>query len=324
MNVLVSSAGRRGAMVRLIRTAVRPYGGRVFAVDSGDWSAACRLADDWKLVSRCDEPGFADEILAYCAANGVGLVIPTIDTELPVYADSRERFRANGINIAVSGPQTVAIARDKNATHQFLTAAGLPTVKHYAMNSDRPDVLPFPLVVKPRFGSASAGVHVVEDHEALEFYRKRVPQPLVQELAAGQEYTVNLFVNRGGQCVYAVPHWRVETRGGEVSKCVTVRQRELIDLARTLCRHLPDAYGPICFQAFVDHQTIRIIELNARFGGGYPVAHQAGADFIELLVRDALGRNSTDLTNRWTDGVAMTRWDDAVFTDFHTDQRAAA
>lgn len=324
MNVLVSSAGRRGALVRLIKEALRPYGGQVFAVDSGDWSAACRLADDWKRVRRCDAPGFAEEILEYCVAQRVRLVIPTIDTELPVYAENRERFRDAGVEVAVSGPQTVAIARDKAATHLFLTSAGLPTVKQYAAHSPPPRALPFPLVVKPRFGSASAGVHMVADDEALQFYQKRVPQPLVQELAQGKEYTVNLFVNRSGQCVYAVPHWRVETRGGEVSKCVTVRQRELLDIAGRLCRHLPDAYGPMCFQAFVDNERVRIIELNARFGGGYPVAHQAGADFIGLLIRDVLGRSSTDLTNRWTDGVAMTRWDDAVFTDTKEYSQAAA
>jgi carbamoyl-phosphate synthase large subunit len=252
------------------------------------------------------------------------LVIPTIDTELPVYAENRERFREAGVEVAVSGPETVSIARDKVKTHRFLTRAGLPTVGQYAADSLDAKAIPYPLIVKPRFGSAATAVHVVEDDEALQFYRKRVPQPVVQDMATGKEYTVNVLVDRGGRCVYAVPHWRVETRGGEVSKCVTVRQGRLIEIAEKLCRHLPDAYGPLCFQAFVDQEAVRLIELNARFGGGYPVAHQAGADFISRLVQDAMGRPCSNSTNHWTDGVAMTRWDDAVFADLGTQHPTAA
>ena len=48
MNVLVSSAGRRGALVHLIRETLRPVGGRIFAIDAAAWSSACRLADGWQ------------------------------------------------------------------------------------------------------------------------------------------------------------------------------------------------------------------------------------------------------------------------------------
>jgi carbamoyl-phosphate synthase large subunit len=60
---------------------------------------------------------------------------------------------------------------------------------------------------------------------------------------------------------------------------------------------------------------VQVIELNARFGGGYPVAHQAGANFIRLLIDQVEGQESSSI--EWTDGLAMTRWDDAVF--WHSD-----
>ncbi len=324
MNVLVSSAGRRGALIRMIRETIQPQGGRVYAVDAAPWSSACRMADGWELVPRFDDSHFFDAVASICHRHDIRLIIPTHDHELPIYAKLSPLFAALNIHVACSGPQTVALAQDKRRTDRFLTAAGLPTVPRISDDRVRQldPTLPFPLVVKPSHGSASAGVHIAHDIEELAFYLKRTKSPLIQQHAKGREYTTNLFVDPQGRCVVAVPHWRVETRGGEVSKCVTVRKPCLLDLAARLARALPDARGPLCFQAFVDDQDQpQLLEINARFGGGYPVAHQAGANFVQLLIDQIEGRRSTPPT--WVDGLAMTRWDDAVFWQVPETQRCA-
>jgi len=316
MNVLISSAGRRGALLQLVRNAIAPTGGKVFAVDMQEWSAACRLADGWIRVPRCTQPDFADSVFDYCDRNEIRLIIPTIDPELLIYAKHRSWFASHGIKVAVSGFDTVHISSDKLATYRFLRNSGLPTVETLvgeAATSSMP--LEYPVIVKPRFGNSSANVYVAEDRTSLDFYLDRTPQPIVQQLAKGDEYTVNFFVGREGVCLAAVPHWRAETRGGEVSKCVTVKHRELMDLATELSAKLPDAWGPMCFQAFVDKANeVRIIEINSRFGGGYPIAHRAGADFISWLVNDARGRPLPKPSDQWIEGVVMTRWETAVFT----------
>lgn len=316
VNVLVSSAGRRGALVRLIRQAVEPQGGQVFAVDAGPWSSACRLAADWEQVPRCSDAGFLESVLAVCRRHDVSLIVPTIDPELAVYAAHREAFREAGVAVAVSGPETVAISGDKLATHEFLTAAGLPTVDRIDFEGGMtPGPHDFPLIIKPRFGSGSQGVQIVEDEDALRFFWRRTQQPIVQRLATGREYTVNCYVDRKRRCLAAVPHLRVETRGGEVSKCVTIRHPTLIELAERLIAALPDPWGPMCFQAFVDDAgRAQIIELNPRFGGGYPICHHSGADFIRLLIGETRGNDQFEPIADWREGVAMTRWDEAVFT----------
>lgn len=316
INVLVSSAGRRGALVRLIKQTVGPSGGKVLGVDAGVWSSACRLADAWSQVPRCDDERFTGVVLDYCLRHQIHLIIPTIDTELSVYAQHRDVFREHGIGVAVSGPQTVSIAADKELTHRFLVQADLPTVtRHMIGSKEVAEDIPLPVIIKPRFGSASDGVEVAHDAEAFWFYLRRTPNPIVQQLAQGSEYTVNFFVDRERRCLSAVPHRRIETRGGEVSKCVTVKHQELMSISDRLARALPNAWGPMCFQAFVDdHNNVRIIELNPRFGGGYPIAHEAGVNFVQFLIDDVLGRPLRERSNDWREGVAMTRWDDAVFT----------
>jgi len=317
MNVLISSAGRRGNLVRLFREAVQPLEGQIFATDAGRWSAACRLAHDWDLVPLCSEDSFIPTILDICNKRNIKLIILTIDTELQIFSEHREHFAENGIHVAVSGLETIDICRDKLLTYEFLAKNKLPGAKILPIPSDdSPTGFPFPVVIKPRFGSASEGVNIINDEAALRFYLNRTTDPIVQEKAAGKEYTVNFFADGLGGCITSVPHRRIEVRGGEVSKCVTEKIEDLGALANSICRMLPDAWGPMCFQAFVDDLgNIHIIEINARFGGGYPIAHAAGADFIQMLLRHVRGEALAPADIEWQEGIAMTRWDDAVFTN---------
>jgi carbamoyl-phosphate synthase large subunit len=136
---------------------------------------------------------------------------------------------------------------------------------------------------------------------------------VVQEIAAGREFTINVYVNRSGECICAVPHWRMEVRAGEVSKGITVKDRRLMDLARAVAEALPGAYGPLNIQCFMDEfGTIRIIEINARFGGGYPLAHRAGGRFTDWLLAELDGKRLS-YCDDWIDDLAMLRYDEAVF-----------
>jgi len=137
---------------------------------------------------------------------------------------------------------------------------------------------------------------------------------VVEEIARGFEYTVNVFVNREGRCVCAVPHRRLEVRAGEVSKGVTVRHRKMMEFASLVSERLPGAYGPLNLQGFLSSDDeFRVTEINPRFGGGYPLAHQAGADFPRWLIEEWLGLPSSASFDGWQDGLAMLRYDSAVF-----------
>ena len=319
--VLLSSAGRRVALLEAFRHSLARMGvdGEVLAVDASRLSAAAQLADESFLVPHCTHDDFVPALLDICARHEVRLVVPTIDTELPVLSEHRRTFADVGTTVAISAPETIAIGFDKVHTHQWLVANSFPTVRQ-----DSPvDVLAasaawdFPLVVKPRRGSASIGVVTVRDPEELAV-AARDRDVVVQSTAPGAEHTIDVFVDRDGLARCAVPRRRIEVRGGEVSKGVTVRAEALEVLGASLCERLPGAYGALNVQVFVDGDDLRVIEINARFGGGFPLAYAAGADFPGWLVEEALGRPSSAVASEWRGGVAMLRYDDHVIVDSAT------
>jgi carbamoyl-phosphate synthase large subunit len=311
--ILVSSAGRRGALVAILRRALANLGldGPVVASDVSGYSAAFHLADRGLLVPRQSDPGFVDALLELCEREAIRLVVPTHDGELPPLAAARDRFAAIGTTVSISDPATVAIGRDKARTHAWLTAEGFPTVRQGTVTDVLADAgsWRWPLVAKPREGSA--GIGVLRCQSVADLPEGDV---VVQEIAPGDEHTVDVLVRRDGRCPVAVPRRRLEVRSGEVSKGVTVRHPALEDLAKRLAEALPGAFGVLNVQVFAAGDELRVIEVNARYGGGFPLAYEAGARLPEWTIEELLGRPST-LADDWRDGLVMLRYDDAVFVD---------
>jgi carbamoyl-phosphate synthase large subunit len=314
--VAISSAGRRVALLRGFRAALHTSGiaGRVLAMETTTVAAAYHDADAGILVPHCLDADFVPRVLEVCARERINLLIPTIDTELPAYAAHRDDFAAIGTHVVISSMEVVEICADKRRTHAFLAAHGLPTVHQRTVGEGIDTAMHFPLIVKPARGSASLGVRTVANAEQLDAAREE-HELIVQSVAPGREYTIDVYVDEHGACRCAVPRRRIEVRAGEVSKAVTARSPELIRIARDVVRALPGARGVITIQAFFDDTTgeVNVIEINPRFAGGYPLSLAAGADFPRWLVETALGRQPDIDSDAWLDRLLMLRYDDAIF-----------
>lgn len=316
LRLLITSAGRRVGLLRAFQRGAAECGVtlEVLACDiSPDWSAACQLADRAFAVPSAVDPHYARAIHAICEDYQVGLVVPTIDPELGPLSACAADFAAIGTFLAISDANVIAIAGDKLATANTLLRAGIRTPRSAPLNlvRDHPDEWMWPLIVKPRSGSAGRAVRVIQRPEDLDHVDD---EPMMaQERLHGSEWTVNLFVDRGGTLRAIIPHRRVTIRSGEVEKGVTERMPVLEDMARRLVGCLPGMRGVLCFQAIVAPDgTASIFEINARFGGGYPLADHAGANFGRWLIEERCGLEST-ASNIWRSGVTMLRFDDAVF-----------
>lgn len=315
--ILLSSVGRRAQLIDCFREAFQDLGieGGVIGADvSPKLAPAGHLTDRCYSVPPCTDPAFIDEILRIVAQEKVRLIVPTIDTELPVYAAHRARFVERGVTIAVSDPAVISIAGDKALTHAWLVKNRFPTLKQASAEEvlRSPSEWPFPVIAKPIRGSASTGVVTVSSFEMLSELTRVQRGLIVQEVARGLEYTINVFV-QDGKCLCAVPHRRIETRGGEVSKAVTVKDPYLMDLATRIAECLPGARGALNVQCFSEQPgQASVIEINARFGGGFPLAHRAGAKFARWLLREVLGLPK-ETEYGWVDDLLMLRYDSAVF-----------
>jgi carbamoyl-phosphate synthase large subunit len=316
LKILVSSAGRRVELIQCFRNSAAEMGValEVIACDAApETSAACQLADRSFKVPPCHEPGFIEVMANASIREGIDLIVPTIDPELPPLALAAAEFARFGTRIHVSTPETINIARDKLETMRLLGAAGVPVPRTADLDRvrEKPDEWSWPVFVKPSCGSASRLVALVDKYADLP---GEPSEPMiVQEFLQGPEFTINMFIEAGGELKCVIAHRRLRIRAGEVEKGRTERHPVFSDLAKGIVKALPTARGALCFQAIWDqNEGPKVIEINARFGGGYPLAHHAGATFAKWLLEEASGRPSSAHDN-WREGVVMLRYDAAVF-----------
>ena len=306
-------------LLELLRSSLRALepSGRVLAADLHDLAPAWHRADGAVLVPPALDAGFGAAVAAVCVERGVALVVPTIDTELRVYAELAPHLADGGTMVAISTPEVVEIASSKRRTNAWLRERGHPVPTQHTFDQAFSAVARGPLIVKPDRGSSSIGVTVARDAEELTL-ALRGTDVVIEELVSGDEYTVDVFVDATGRARSPVPRRRLEVRAGEVSKGLTVRHPKVESLVARIAEDLPGARGCLNVQLIHDEPTgrIAVLEINARFGGGYPLTHHAGAPYVRWLLEEALGREpSIPDTPVWRPDTLMLRYDDAVFVD---------
>jgi len=318
LTLLLCSAGRRVALLQCFRDAAERLGIalRVVGVDAKpELSSACQAADIRYAVPRCTDQNFIPSLLNICRQEGVALIVPTIDTELPALAEASKVFGNVGTRVIVSSLHVVSIARDKLQTARLFSNAQVPVPRTVRLKEllSEPLGWQWPIVLKPVGGSSSVGLQIAHTIDEARRTGTTRDDYIAQELLVGREYTVNVFFDKNGQLKCVIPHWRIETRSGEVSKGRTERVPVLVEIAQKIAGALPGARGALCFQAILTSDgRVGVFELNARFGGGYPLAHRAGARFAQWILEEEAGLPPT-AHDDWDEGITMLRYDAAVF-----------
>jgi carbamoyl-phosphate synthase large subunit len=314
MNILITSAGQRVSLVRLFKKELlRIYPGqKVFAADLRPaFSAACQVADAFFEVPPVTDPTYIPLLLEYCRQYRIGMVVPTIDTELKVLAESRHLFVANGIHLIISSPDFVDICRDKRKTNVFFAGKDIETPA--AVNKHQPV---FPFFIKPFNGSLSADTFIIRDPSQITAWHMQNEQLMFMEYldkTEYDEYTVDMYYNDRGMLRCLVPRKRLMVRAGEISKGVTCNNKLVPYLSHRLHR-IDGARGCLTAQFFLHRTNGRIvgIEINARFGGGYPLSYHAGANYPRWLLQEYfLGMDLPPMYN-WEDKLLMLRYDDEI------------
>ncbi|MEM9351988.1 MAG: ATP-grasp domain-containing protein [Planctomycetota bacterium] len=315
-NVLITSAGRRGVLVQVFQreAAGSLPGAQVFAGDlRPGMSAACKLADRAFALPRVSSLDYVPVLLELCEEHDVALVVPTIDTELQSLAESRRRFQDRGVSVAVSDLALVEACRDKRRAEDLFGGIGIksPRLVENPAESD------YPLFARPVGGSCSQGVRLLRSRDELLALGPEEPQMVLNEYvdpAVYEEFTIDLYYDVEGTLKCLVPRLRLETRAGEVSKGRTTRLPEYCQLWDCFAG-LRGARGCLTAQVFRHATTGELlgIEINPRFGGGYPLSYEAGANYPGWLLREYCRDEPLEDFHDWEAGLTMLRYDGQVF-----------
>ncbi|WP_102335495.1 ATP-grasp domain-containing protein [Salimicrobium jeotgali] len=316
MNILILSCGTRNKIVQYFKQELNGKG-KVIATDCSRLAPALYEADSHHVVPKIDEPGYLDNILSICKENNIHAVLSLIDPELNLLAKYRERFLEIGTMPIVSETRIVEFCFNKYKFHEFLKGSGFNYIKSYLekellyedIENGRVD---YPVFVKPVDGSASLNISKVHSEEELEFLFSKYNNLMVQEFMKGTEYGVDVYVDLlSNEPTTIFIKEKLKMRAGETDKAVSVKNEEIYKLVQDFFEKT-EAIGVFDLDIFEVNNEYYISEVNPRFGGGYPHAHESGANIPRMIVNN-INRNINENTvGNYKEGLYMMKFNDLI------------
>ena len=313
INVLITAASRRVPLVRAFRDAVAKFGkGRVITTDINPLSPALYFGHRHHIVPLTTDRYYIPIIESICDAEDVGLVIPTIDDELPIFGSARQRFEIVGIRVAISSEQTALICNDKYETFLYCRKNNIEVPETTLAAEFNARKTTYPVIVKPRFGRGSVNVFTVQTEEQLRMFTNYVPDSIIQDYVDGTEFTVDVLSNFAGKVISVVPRERLVIRAGVSDKGITRKIKDVMDFATDVATSL-QIVGAANIQCKWDGRRVTLIEINPRFSGGIPLTLASGADFPSWLLQMTAGLDVRSQVGKFQDGLAMMSFEESIF-----------
>lgn len=330
MNILFTCAGRRNYLINYFKDALKGEG-KVFATDMQLTAPALVDADVALQVLTIYSEDYIPSLLEIVKEHQIDAVISLNDLELPILSSAKLQIEALGAKVIVSNEEAINIAFDKWVTVQFLEKNGLKTPKTFidfqeAKKAIEKGELKFPLVVKPRWGSASIGIDFPEDLEELELAYKlqtiRLKRTilaeaskedinhaiLIQEKIPGSEYGMDVLNDFEGNYIGTFVRKKLQMRSGETDKAISVIDERFENLGRIIGENLKHI-GNLDCDVFEHNGELYVLELNPRFGGGYPFSHEAGNNTAAIYIEWLKGNIDIKKYSNYKSGVMFSKCD---------------
>ena len=304
MNILFTCAGRRTYLLKYFKENLSE-GDKVVATDMQLSAPALQVADVKLQVPAVYDPKYIDITLQICKEQKIDALLSLNDLELPLLAENKARFEAEGVKVIVSDPKVIDIAFDKYKTAQWVVSLGLKSPQTFVRLEDAKRALQtgelvFPLFMKPRWGSGSIGLETIADMEELDTYynllMKKIKKTIlatasvgdeyimIQEKLTGNEFGLDVMNDLEGNHVAVSVKQKLAMRAGETDKAVTLDLPEVREIGRKIgeaLKHIGNLDVDVMQNAKGEYC---VLELNPRFGGGFPFSYEAGVNLPKAII----------------------------------------
>jgi carbamoyl-phosphate synthase large subunit len=306
MNLLISCIGRRGYMAEWFRASMAP-GDRVIGTSNTRHTSAFADCDLAAVVPDIASDEYIPAMLDLCAREGVDGLLSFLDIDVLRLSPHLQRFRDIGVVPLLPEAPIAEMCWDKSAAARFLTGSGIehpPTFEGLASAraAVRSGELTFPFIVKPRRGAGSRNTMLARTPRELEVFMGLEPEMIAQKRLGGYEIGIDVLNDLDGHVLSVVVKRNIKFVDGDAWQAMTIRHDAALEVAARVSGLLGQP-GPLDLDAFVDGDTVTVLEMNPRFGGGYPYSHLAGADFTGKIVAMLKGRTVAADIGDYEEGV---------------------
>ncbi|MGW9686001.1 ATP-grasp domain-containing protein [Flagellimonas sp. 2504JD1-5] len=334
MNILITCAGRRNYLINYFKDSLGDNG-KVIAIDMTLSASALAEADVVYQVPSINNENYLNSLRNIIEKEKVDAVISLNDMELPILARNKTCLEETGTKVLVSNEKVVETCFDKWKSYHFFKELGLDTPKTFLTFEDSINAInnleiTFPLIVKPRWGSASVGINRVENERELGLiiaylkislekgsnHKPHTPfdvenSIIIQEMINGQEYGIDILNDFNGKYHSSFVRKKLGMRYGETDRAISVINEKFSEMARNIGNSIGHIGNMDC-DFFVQDEKVFFIEMNPRFGGGYPFSHNAGVNIPGIYIEWLKGKNDVEKFNQYRENLGFAKFDQII------------
>lgn len=274
-NILVTSISKKVPLLKKVKNAANKLAPAIDLIGADiDTSCIGKFFTDgfWHMPPIKDlQP---EDLIEYCKTNSINAIIPTRDGELGFFAGLKPELAKNNISVFVSDKETVNYCLDKLQFYQD-AKSGLPIME---TSDSIDDIKSGKYVVKERYGAGSDKIGINLNKDEAIGHSKKLNNPIYQPFIPGQEYSVDIFIDKDKNTKGVITRKRELVVNGESQITTTKTLPEVENVAREFINS-KNFYGHVILQLIIDENNqIQIIECNPRFGGASTLSINSGLD----------------------------------------------
>lgn len=250
----------------------------VFGADITNEHAGVFIYDQLIILPKCNAPDYIYKLTNILQELEIDLLLPISEPELRMLTDLNIDSVFLNTKLVCANLKSRQVGFDKYRTVNFLKESNLPYPETFLIGNGYP--IKLPMILKSRMGSGSKSIFILNDVDEFEFYQKKYPDFIAQELIKDteDEFTCGLFRSKNGD-VRSIIYKRklVDSYSGYGE---VVENHKITNLLNAIAINL-DLIGSINVQLKISEKGPCVFEINPRFSSTVKFRDMMG--FTDLI-----------------------------------------
>ena len=278
MNILLTNTGRRTYFIEYMLN-LKINNLKIFITDTNKNVPTFFFSKKIRkiLTIESKKKNYINQIIKIVKKNKIDVVIPLSDHDVKSLSNLKQKNILPNTKFIISEENVIDICLNKIKTNEFLKNNNIPYAPIYKKITNS---VKFPLILKKIQGSRSDNQKIINTKKDLTKFPKNF---FLQKFIKGKEFNIDILNDLKGDFVSCSIKEKILMRAGETDRCKIVSSSKFLEFSKKLSKCLRHV-GNIDVDLIIKNDKIFVIDINPRFGGGYPATHECGLNYIKFLI----------------------------------------
>ena len=279
MKVLLINPGRRDYLVQYFLDLSNKFKMKIYIIDPNINIPSFKVSNKTKnfICPKSKNKRFIPFLKNLIKKENIKVIFPLSEYELKKISKQKNFFKKKGIEIIVSDQKIIEICQKKLKTYDFLKKIKIKYPELIKFNDLKKKL---PVIGKEVKGNSSKNQIIINTKDQIP---KKKNKLFFQKYIRSDEYGMDILNDLNGNFVHTCIKKKYQIRAGDTDKAKIINPKNFLWLAKKISSSLKHV-GNLDIDFICKNRKVYILDLNARFGGGYPFTHEYGYNYIERIL----------------------------------------